>query len=115
MPTISDLLGSSFVFDGPTLTRAIRATFERRRTPLPDGDPLVLIPEFLGAPERQTAWRAFLRRSRLAAPPDAGRLAEALRAFLGPVLTAAPRGEELTGYWRPGGPWETVAPNPAPV
>ena len=99
------VLASSFAFEGPTLAQAIRATFERRRTPFPEAEPLVLTRDFLAAPERQTQWRAFLRRGRLNAPPDAGELADALRRFLGPVLAAAASGEAFRPPWRPGGPW----------
>lgn len=99
------LLAARFAFEGPTLTEAVRATFVRRRTPFPEAEPLVLSAGFLAAPERQTQWRAFLRRGRLAAPPDANELAAALRQFLGPVLAAAGRGEPLGAIWPPGGPW----------
>jgi hypothetical protein len=99
------VLASTFAFEGQALAQAVRATFERRRTPYPEGEPLVLTRAFLGAPERQALWQAFLRRGRLAAPPDAGELAEALRRFLGPVLAAAGKGESLHASWSPGGPW----------
>ena len=101
-------LASSFAFEGSSLARAIRATFEQRGTPFPGSDPLVLTPGFLGAPERQTQWRAFLRRGRLDAPPDAGELAEVLGRFLKPVLQAAAQGEGFAAKWSPGGPWRRV-------
>lgn len=102
------VLASSFAFAGPVLAEAIRATFERRRTPLPDVDPLVLSRGFLAAPERQTQWRAFLRRGRLPGPQDAGELAEALRRFLGPVLAALVQGEVFPRTWPAGGPWQAA-------
>jgi predicted nucleotidyltransferase component of viral defense system len=101
-------LAASAAFEGATLARAMRATFERRRTPFPDGDPMVLATGFLAAPERQAQWRAFLRRGRLGAPPDAGELTEALRAFLLPVLAAAARGSSFDAHWEPGGPWRSA-------
>jgi hypothetical protein len=100
------VLASSFAFAGPVLAEAIRATFERRRTALPDAEPLVLSREFLAAPERQTQWRAFLRRGRLPGPQDAGELAEALRRFLAPVLGALTQGEGFPRTWPAGGPWQ---------
>lgn len=100
------LLASAFSFDGSSLAQAIRATFERRRAPLSAAEPLVLTREFLGAPERQQQWRAFLRRGRLEAPPDAAQLAEALQQFLGPVLAAIARGETFSASWPSGGPWQ---------
>lgn len=100
-------LASSATFAGPTLVKAIRATFRRRQTPFPDGEPLVLSTKFLAAPEREVQWRAFLRRGRLEAPPDASELAEDLRGFLLPVLAAACRGGEFEARWSPRGPWDT--------
>jgi predicted nucleotidyltransferase component of viral defense system len=105
------LLASSFPFDGPLLARAIRAAFERRGTPLPATQPLVLTREFLGAPERQILWRAFLRRGRLQGPPDAAQLAEALQRFLGPVLMALAHGGPFSARWQTGGPWEVASPS----
>lgn len=99
------MLASRFAFDGSALAQAVRATFLRRGTPFPDGEPLALTREFLAAPERQTLWRAFLRRGRLEAPPDTGELADALRRFLGPVLASVAGGEDLAASWTPGGPW----------
>ena len=99
------VLASHFAFEGPTLAQAIRATFERRGTPFLEAGPLVLTRDFLAAPERQTQWRAFLRRGRLIAPPDAGDLADALQLFLGPILRAAANGEGFSPHWPPGGPW----------
>jgi len=100
-------LAQSAAFEGATLACAMRATFERRRTPFPDGEPLVLARGFLPAPERQAQWRAFLRRGRLVAPSDAGDLTEALRRFLLPVLAAAGSGAPFEARWAPGGPWRS--------
>lgn len=98
-------LATRFAFDGPPLALAIRATFDRRGTPLPTDEPLVLTPEFLAAPERTTQWRAFLRRGRLDRAPNTKQLAAELQTFLWPVLTAAARGESFDQHWPAGGPW----------
>lgn len=98
-------LAASSTFDGDTLVRAIRATFERRRTEIPGGELLVLRQGFLTAPERQTQWRAFLRRGRLEATQDAGQLTEDLRRFLLPVFAAARENTAFSAHWHPGGPW----------
>lgn len=102
-------LASSFAFDGPTVATAIRATFERRGTPFPEAEPLVLTRAFLGTPERQTQWRAFLGRARLDGPRDAKELAGSLSRFLLPVLAAANRGETFSAWWPAGGPWQQEA------
>lgn len=101
-------LAASSDFEGGMLAGAVRATFERRGTELPAGEPLVLTPGFLSAPEREIQWRAFLRRGRLEAPPDVAGLIEDLRAFLLPVLDAAGRGDSYEASWCPGGPWRAA-------
>jgi predicted nucleotidyltransferase component of viral defense system len=98
-------LSDQFAFDGESIVLAIRATFNRRGTPLPVDEPVAMSREFLTAPERQTQWRAFLRRGRLETAPDAAELADKLAAFLAPVLRAALDGASFRQTWAPGGPW----------
>ena len=50
------------------LRRAIAATFERRRTALPEGVPLGLSDEFARDAAKRAQWKAFLDKSRLEAP-----------------------------------------------
>jgi len=73
-------------FDGIVLTKAIRATFERRGTAFPDGIPIGLSQEFAQDVQKEKQWQAFLRKNALeqASLPT---VVEAVRAFLLPVLT----------------------------
>jgi len=99
------ILASHADFDGDTLARAIRATFERRGTRLPEGVPFGLTDAFAGDPRKQTQWRAFLARNTLDAVPLAEVL-ERLRGFLMSPLSAAARGgESRPSRWRPGTGW----------
>lgn len=94
-------------FDGDLLTAAVRATFERRRTAIPDGLPLALTPEFAAMPAKQAQWRGFLNKNRLAsAPLDLGQTIERIAGFLAPVIAAARRGSPLGRDWPAGGPWK---------
>ena len=52
-------------YDGALLARAIAATFERRRTTLPEGIPAGLSEAFSGDAGHQAQWRAFLAKNRL--------------------------------------------------
>ena len=45
------------------------------------------------------------RRGRLSAPPAARDVADGLRCFVGPVLTAAVKAEAFAARWLLGGPW----------
>jgi predicted nucleotidyltransferase component of viral defense system len=98
-------LAASSSFDGSVLGNSVRTTFDHRGTPLPDSKLLVLQAGFLSAPDRQVQWRAFLRRSRLSGPEDAGVLETELRSFVLPLVEALAKGERFARSWPPGGPW----------
>jgi hypothetical protein len=96
-----------FSFDGALLVAAIRATFERRSTPIPENVPTALTDEFAVDNAKQTQWAAFLKRNALT--DGALRLPEVLRdlrGFLLEPLRAAAQEEALSISWKPGGPWE---------
>lgn len=100
------MLSRLFAFDGAVLARAVRATFDRRRTPMPEGVPLALTPSFAELPARRSQWQGFLRRGRLLeTPPELVTVIEQLRRFLLPVLAAAASGEAFAATWPPGGAW----------
>ncbi len=97
-------------FEGEALVDALRSTFDRRRTPLPDSPPIALTNAltnaFAATHEKQAQWQGFLRKNGgLAAPRELGAVVERIAAFLGPALAAA-RGEaSFPLSWPPGGPW----------
>jgi predicted nucleotidyltransferase component of viral defense system len=99
------VLARDFDFDGNLLTRAIRATFERRKTPLPTTTPVALTAVFADDPTKKTQWSGFVRK---AGVDDAGSLAEtvaAVAAFAEKPLLAAAGGPSLTTTWHAPGPW----------
>lgn len=99
------LLARSFAFDGSKLARAIRATFERRATPL-TATPVGLSDEFAIEPGKQVQWAAFLRKIQVAdAPGELAVQLVALRTFLAPVLAALVDGTPFAKQWPKGGPW----------
>ena len=92
-------------FDGETLRQAIRATFQRRATPIPEGVPFGLTDAFAEDPQKQIPWRAFLARNVLEAVALADVVGR-LRGFLMPPLSAAARvGELWSSRWNPGSGW----------
>jgi predicted nucleotidyltransferase component of viral defense system len=104
-----DALAEAEPFEGHRLTDAVRATFERRKTLIPDAIPLALIPEFAAAPEKQAQWQAFRSKNRLVGSSEtllevAGRLA----TFLQPVIEAARTHSKWSAIWPPGGPWQAA-------
>jgi predicted nucleotidyltransferase component of viral defense system len=102
-------VSQEFAFDGPTLSKAIKATFETRGTAVPKEPPLPLSPEFYNDREKNAQWRGFLNKAKLNAEGKSlAEIAEALRAFLVPVSEAVSRDETLKRNWEPGGPWFVV-------
>ena len=105
------MLATLVAFDGEPMAKALGATFERRRTAIPDGLPLALTPEFADMPSKQVQWRAFLKKNGLAsAPEDLGEIIGRLSRFLEPVIGAARTGAPFAKTWKPSGPWRQPRP-----
>lgn len=93
-------------FAGADLARAVRATFERRRTAIPREAPLALTPAFADVEGKRAQWTAFLAKNRIAgAPEDLATAIAGIARFALPVMRAARRAEGFAGRWAPGGPW----------
>jgi predicted nucleotidyltransferase component of viral defense system len=99
-------LARDFDFNGELLARAIRATFERRRTPLPTITPVALTSTFTEDAMKQAQWSGFVRKSSV---QDGSSLAEtvaAVKAFVeAPLMAAAGETQISSLQWRAGGAW----------
>ncbi len=95
-------------FDGDTLRRAIRATFDRRQTVLPPGVPFGLTDDFARDEQKQRQWQAFLGKNRLEAL-ELDVIVQALRDFLLPAIGAANADIHFPQLWSAGGPWTPAA------
>ena len=99
-------LSRQFDFDGELLSKAMRATFERRETVLPTEPPLALTDEFAFDEQKQMQWNAFLKRGALQVDGHSfGDVLNQLAEFLLPPSSAAARGLTFQLHWRNGGPW----------
>jgi hypothetical protein len=90
--------------DGDALGEALLATFERRRTPIPQATPLTLTAEFYDNRRKKADWNAFLRRHSL---PREVNLADAcadIERFLVPIARALASAQRFRSDWR-GGRW----------
>jgi len=58
-------LSKTFSFDGNKLVKAIKATFERRGTQIPEDIPLALSDEFANSVDKNNQWKAFINRNSL--------------------------------------------------
>jgi hypothetical protein len=96
-------LAAREAFDGPTIARAIRTTFQRRGVEIP-ASPLALTPAFAEVEGKRDQWNGFLRKNGLAridfddAVRDVGK-------FLLPVVASLSVGRDFDKSWPPGGPW----------
>jgi predicted nucleotidyltransferase component of viral defense system len=91
-------------FDGRTLSQAIAATFERRKTPVPETIPFGLTPAFTQDAQKQTQWDAFLHKNGIKADP-LHIICETLITFLMPIAVSVHERKKFTGTWPLGGPW----------
>jgi hypothetical protein len=88
-------------FDRAVLAEAVRNTFQRRGTPMPDGLPVALTPQFATDRDKVTQWAAFLRKNSLRAD-SLEEVVARLSKFLGPVLT----GNATPARWNSQTAWE---------
>ncbi|MCX4241649.1 nucleotidyl transferase AbiEii/AbiGii toxin family protein [Paraliomyxa miuraensis] len=102
------LIARMFDFDGRVLSRAIRTTFERRRTPLPRGLPLALTTAFADDAGKNVQWTGFVRKS---GAVDAGSLSDTITTIAAfvemPLRMAAQASAFPATRWQAGGPWRS--------
>ncbi|MFO1219855.1 MAG: nucleotidyl transferase AbiEii/AbiGii toxin family protein [Burkholderiaceae bacterium] len=84
--------------DGGTLVDAVRATFERRRTPLPTSTPIALTTEFSASTSKALQWRAFVTKAGLPAT-DFNEIVATLDALLRPLIEAASLTDRFGSKW----------------
>lgn len=92
----------NFHFDGNHLQEAIRQTFQRRKTEIPQTIPVGLSRDFATDQSKQTQWRAFLRKNQLVGAEELPEIVAQIADFLMPILSDA----EITGKrWTPDEGW----------
>jgi Nucleotidyl transferase AbiEii toxin, Type IV TA system len=100
-------LASTYSFEMDALSRAVRSTFERRRTEVPQVVPFALTNEFLNDTTKRTQWIAFLRRVGLTGEqPTLADIGVFLAGFLMPAASVAAGVSSSHRLWTPPGPWE---------
>ena len=92
-------------FDGQILSRAVTATFGRRRTAVPIRVPIGLSDEFINDTQKDKQWQGFLRKNALD-PISLATVVVDLRDFLMPVLAAISAGGSHDYPWRAGAGWQ---------
>lgn len=91
-------LAQNFEFQGEQLRAAIQATFDRRRTPIPQELPFALTPQF--CLQKQIQWNAFFSKTKLNINGQTfAEVVSVLQAFLMPPCLAAAKGESFEKDW----------------
>ncbi len=101
------LLAMNFDFSGLVLARAIKATFDRRKTELPKTAPLALTKGFSEDDAKMKQWKAFVSKTTLL--PKTTTLDEVVTViapFVLPPLEAARDARRFDAVWKPKGPWD---------
>jgi len=100
------VMSRSMSFDGGALVKAVRATFNRRRTAIPTGLPTALSREFVSDAAKRAQWSAFARRiDAEQRPADLAEVVEIIAQFVAPVLGSAAGDAPFSRSWKPPGPW----------
>jgi predicted nucleotidyltransferase component of viral defense system len=96
------VLATVFSFDGVVLGEALRATFDRRGSLLPEklADVVALTSLFAADVQKQQAWRAFLRKQQLGdGELSLTEVAAKIQDFLLPVSLVVGKKEVFVGSW----------------
>jgi hypothetical protein len=80
------LLSKNLKFDAVILAEAIKTTFERRNTALPNTTPTALTSVFSQDETKQKQWKAFLRKNRLNTEIDLEEVILEIGGFLMPII-----------------------------
>ena len=100
-------MANTWTFDLASLRKAMRASFERRRTPIPTAIPFALTEGFLNDPQKKRQWAAFV--SHLNPGDKVPRFEEVgttLRAFLLPCISGDAPIQQDSRSWTQNQQWE---------
>lgn len=101
------LMMRQFDFNGLQLTEALKKTFERRKTPLPQNTPLFAEEIYDEKSDRQTLWRAFLKKGEIKhAPEKLSTTAREIEKFLVRPIDAIRKDYKFNEIWKAPGPWK---------
>jgi len=84
------LLSKLFSFEGNILQKALKSTFERRKTIYPTSIPFAFTPDFYSNSQKLVQWEAFVKRAKLKISVDSlASVVADISAFLTPVIQSS--------------------------
>ncbi|MFC1509761.1 nucleotidyl transferase AbiEii/AbiGii toxin family protein [Candidatus Omnitrophota bacterium] len=101
------LMMRRFDFNGSKLSEALKRTFSHRKTLLPKDRPLFDEEIYDDKSDRQTLWKAFLKKGNInRAPESLFIIAREIESFLVRPLDAIKKDKEFDQGWKAPGPWK---------
>lgn len=101
------LMMRQFDFDGLKLVEALKRTFRHRKTSLPQHKPLFAEEIYDEKSDRQTLWKAFLRKGDIKhAPEKLSTAAREIENFLIEPLDTVNKSRVMNEEWKAPGPWK---------
>ncbi|MBU0671552.1 MAG: nucleotidyl transferase AbiEii/AbiGii toxin family protein [Candidatus Margulisbacteria bacterium] len=101
------LMMRRFDFNGLRLTEALKRTFRHRKSQLPEHKPLFAEEMYDKESDRQTLWKAFLKKGEIEhAPEKLSKVAHEIEKFLVSPLEAISKGQGYDKEWMTPGPWK---------
>ena len=101
------LMMRQFDFSGLNLVEALKRTFEHRKTDLPEDQPLFAEEIYDEKSDRQTLWKAFLKKGDIKhAPEKLQATAREIEEFLTKPLDAINKEQGFNLEWKAPGPWK---------
>jgi hypothetical protein len=101
------LILRQFDFDGIKLAEALKKTFRRRKTLLPEDRPLFAEEIYDEKSDRQILWKAFLKKSNIKHTPEKlSVVAKEIEKFIIKPLGAIKKARDFHEAWEAPGPWK---------
>lgn len=100
------LMMRQFNFDGLRLVEALKRTFKHRKTSLPQRKPLFAEEIYDEKSDRQTLWKAFLKKGDIKDAPERLRTtAGEIERFLAKPLDSIDKRQKFSAEWKASGSW----------
>jgi hypothetical protein len=100
------MLSRNFTIEETVLREAIRQTFAKRQTALPETEPIGLSTEFASNESKQRQWQGFVRRQRKQdSLPNLAEVLAAIRGFIMPAVVEISATTPSSMIWTPDQGW----------
>ncbi len=100
------MLSRNFTIEADILREAIRQTFSKRHTELPQNEPIALSEDFFSNESKKSQWKGFIRKQRrLDSAPSLTEIIEVLKTFLLPIVSEINTEVLTVETWSPEQGW----------